>query len=90
MGRALKDQAPVDPEPWKLSSNQAQAQAFKQARAQALTDLYFLLNKNSNLLGPSQKVKLKPGPFSKFQAQALKKRKGPGPSPSLAWARTNH
>ena len=53
MGRALKDQAPVDPEPWKLSSNQAQAQAFKQARAQALTDLYFLLHKNSNFLSPS-------------------------------------
>ena len=53
MHEALKDWAPVDPEPWKLSSNQAQAQAFKQARAQALTDLYFLLHKNSNFLSPS-------------------------------------
>ena len=61
MGRALKDQAWANPEPWKLSLSWSRAQALQNIRAQALEGLYFLLNKKSNFQGPSQKVEPKPG-----------------------------
>ena len=77
MVQALKDQAQA--EPWKSSSSQAQAQALK--------GLFFSLHKNSNFLGPSQKVKIKPGsslgPSQNFEPKP-KKKTGTGLSPSRA------
>ena len=72
MGWALNDQTRADPEPWKSSSSWARA----------LTGLYFLLNKNSNFLGHSQKVGAKPrsslGPSHNFEPKP-----GLGSDPSL-------
>ena len=74
MGRTLRDPEP-DPRP------------FKQVWAWALMDLYILHHKNSNFLGPSQKVKIKPGsslgPSQNFEPKP-KKKTGPGLSPSRA------
>ena len=71
--------------------SQAQAESkprlFKQSQAQGLTGLFFSLHKNSNFLGPSQKVKIKPGsslgPSQNFEPKP-KKKTGPGLSPSRA------
>ena len=49
MGQALKDWARADPEPWKLSSNQAQASTFYFTKAPILKKVELGLGSNPSL-----------------------------------------